>query len=145
MEIIKKYNGYASYAIAIFAIVLGFLLYATTADGVATSTDIFLYASYLFIVLVIVAMVGGLVVALATDFKSMVGSLISMGVMLVLFIIFYVIADGTVTPEYAKIKGTFDVSSFALKMTESTFYLTYFLMLGILGALGWGAVKSFTD
>jgi hypothetical protein len=145
MELIKKYNGYASYAIAVLSIVIGFIMYATTETGVATSTDIFLYASYLFIFLVILAILGGSGIALATNPQAMMRTLISTGIIIVVFLLFYFIADGTVTEEFKKIKGTFEVSSFAIKLTEGCFYVVYLLMFGILGALAWGGVKSIMD
>ncbi len=143
MELIKKYNGYASYAIAVLSIVIGFIMYATTETGVATSTDIFLYASYLFIILVILAILGGFVVSLATDPKSMMRSLISAGIIFLVFLVFYFLADGTVTEEFKKIKGTFEVSSFALKFTDGAFYVVYILITGVQAAWIWGWIKSF--
>lgn len=145
MEAIKKYAGYASYGVALLFIIIGFMFYATSADGVAISTDLFLYGSYLFIILVIVGIIGGFAIGAITDSSKMMKSLISAGIVLVLFFVFYTIADGTVTEELKKIKGTFDVTSFAIKLTEASFYIVYLLMLGILGALGWGTVKSFID
>jgi hypothetical protein len=89
---------------------------------------------FLFFTATIVALVFP-TIYLAKNFKESTKLLISLGILVVIAIISYVMASGATTPDIAKAVATSKLTEGNLKMTETILYLGYLLFFAALGAV----------
>ena len=95
---------------------------------------------FLFFVATIAAMIFP-TIYLAKNFKESTKLLISLGILVVIAIISYVMASAESTPDIAKAVATMKLSPSNLKVTETVLYLGYLLFFAALGAIIFSFVR----
>jgi len=98
----------------------------------------FIGLSYILLVIAIVAALGGAVLQSIMNPGKIKGTLIGIGGMLVVIVISYVMADGTVEPYYVN-----DVSETASKWSGAGLYAFYILFLLSVAAIIYSSVARF--
>lgn len=86
--------------------------------------------SYILLIGSLIAVLAGVIMKVISDPKSMLGSLIGVGAMIVIFGISYALADGTVLKEY----GT-SVTETSVKMSGAGLYMFYILFIISIAAI----------
>jgi hypothetical protein len=122
--------------------------------GVANSTELFLYVSYIFIFLVIAAILIGAIVGIITDFKSSMRALIGIGATVILFLILYygfatptiashgsVMPDGTKFDAYKAYKVTNSIVNFVDASLMLIYVMSIIAVIGVLATELKGALK----
>ncbi len=128
--------------LSILFIILGLGKEASNTELYASSAFNFgLFITYiLFFAAVIVSLVFPSVY-LAQNIKESTKLLISLGLLIVIFIISYAMASGAVTPNIAKAVATAKMGDGSLKFTETILFLGYALFFIAIGAVVFGFVR----
>ncbi len=112
-------------------------------QGVDFSTDLFLNFSYIFIIVVIIAVIAGSILSMIDDLKGSMMSIISLGGLIVVFGLLYlafastdVLGHGNLLPDGKKIDmyRDFKITMGQVRFVDTTLLLSYFL--GIAAFLG---------
>ncbi|TAG00385.1 MAG: hypothetical protein EAZ44_09475 [Cytophagia bacterium] len=123
-------------------------------EGVDFSTDLFLNFSYIFIIVVIIAVIAGSIISMLDDLKGSMRSIISLVAMVVIFGLLYaamadsnVLGHGTVLPDGKKVDmyKDFKITMGQVRFVDTTLLLSYFLgiaaFFGVIAGEIRGAIK----
>jgi len=103
------------------------------------SINIMLYVTYLLVIVATLAAIVFPIIALAGDMKKAKRALFGIGAVAVVFLLSYVVSDGTVLDSYVKYNVTEGVS----KMVGAVLIMTYILGLGaIVSAIAGEILKA---
>jgi hypothetical protein len=100
-----------------------------------------LFVTYFLFITATVASLVFPTIYLAKNFKESTKLLISLGILVVIAIVSYVMASGATTPDIAKAVATSKLTPGNLKMTETVLYLGYLLFFVALGAVLFSFVR----
>lgn len=98
----------------------------------------FIGLSYILLFGAIVAAIGGAVLQVIINPKQIKGAAIGVGSLLVVLVISYVLADGTVEPYYQP-----GVTETALKLSDMGLYALYILFVGAVLTIAYSSVSRF--
>ncbi|TAE74169.1 MAG: hypothetical protein EAZ85_05280 [Bacteroidetes bacterium] len=122
-------------------------------EGVDFSTDLFLNISYIFIIVVIVALIAGAILGVIDDLKGSMKSIISFVGLIVLFGILYLaFADTNVLGHGAILDGKkidmykdFKITMGQVRFVDASLLLSYFLGIFAIIGVAVGQVKSLLE
>lgn len=117
--------------VMIALIVIGAIVFLMSLSG---TYDPIIYLSYVYVVIGIVAGLGGALIGMLSKPESAKGVLMGVGAMLVVFILAYVLADSS---DYQRLNTTEGLS----KLSDTLLYTFYILFIGAIGAIVFSGVK----
>lgn len=118
--------------VMIALIVIGAIVFLMSLSG---TYDPIIYLSYVYVVVGIIAGLGGALIGMLSKPESAKGVLMGVGAMLVVFILAYVLADSS---DYQRLNTTEGLS----KLSDTLLYTFYILFIGAIGAIVFSGVKS---
>lgn len=129
MKLLLKFLTPALFVFSFVAVLISLIYFiAGSADA---GTQVVLYASYILFFATIGGLLFGFVLGILMNPQGVVSSLISLGVIAVIFFISYVISGNEVTAVYKK----FDISPFQSQLFGGILIMSYLLALFTIGAL----------
>jgi hypothetical protein len=137
-KIMSKIGVPVIYVLSGLALFVPCILYFAGSMSALSSTDVFLQASYILFLLVVIAMLIGSVSAFVTDFQSSVKSLIGLIGILILWGVSYAMSNNEVTKAYEKM----NVGAILSQIVESTLILSYLLFVIVAIAIVVTEVKN---
>jgi Na+/proline symporter len=117
--------------VMIALIVIGAIVFLMSLSG---TYDPIIYLSYFYVVVGILAGLGGALIGMLSKPESAKGVLMGVGAMLVVFILAYVLADSS---DYQRLNTTEGLS----KLSDTLLYTFYILFIGAIGAIVFSGVK----
>jgi hypothetical protein len=148
-QFLKKYGVTIGFASGGVLSVLAFLILIFGLPANADAKQLYeesafnfgLFVTYfLFFIAIIVALVFP-TIYMAKNFKESTKLLISLGVVLVIAVISYVLASGATTADIAKGVAASKMTEGNIKMTEGILYLGYLLFFAAIGAVIFSFVR----
>jgi hypothetical protein len=103
--------------------------------------DFGLFVNYILLFVSVIVAAVFPIIYLAKNFKESIKMLIGMGVVILIGIVAYVMASGTITPDIAKGAAQMKMTEGNVKLTETFLYLGYWLFFASLGAVVFSVVR----
>lgn len=148
-QFLKKYGVALGFSVggvlsvlSLLVIVMGLGKEATNAELYESSAfDFGLFVTYFLTLASTLAALAFPVLYLIQNFKESTKLLISLGLLVVIFFVSYLMASDAVTPDIAKAYATMKMTPGNVKFTETILYLGYILFFASLGAVVFGFVR----